>query len=68
MNNLLEGCNTSSKIKALIASRNHTQNDLAKLLEIGASAIVSRITDNRWDVKEIEAIAEHYGVSKQDLI
>ena len=68
MNNLLEGCNTSAKIKALIASRNHTQNDLAKLLELGASAIVYRITENRWDVKEVEKIAEHYGVTKQDLI
>jgi DNA-binding XRE family transcriptional regulator len=68
MNKLLEGCNTSAKIKALIASRNHTQNDLAKLLEIVPSAIVARITDNRWDVKELEKIADAYGVNKQDLI
>ena len=68
MNGLLEGCNTSSKIKALIASRNHTQNDLAKLLNLVPSAIGVRIADNRWDVKELEKIADAYGVSKQDLI
>lgn len=68
MDNILEGCNTSAKIKALIASRDHTQNDLARLLDVGPSAIVSRIADNRWDVKEIEKIADAYGVRKQDLI
>jgi hypothetical protein len=68
MNGLLDGCNTSSKIKALIASRNHTQNDLAKLLDLVPSAIGSRLVDNRWDVKDIEKIAEAYGVNKQDLI
>jgi hypothetical protein len=60
MNGLLDGCNTSSKIKALI--------DLAKLLDLVPSAIGSRIADNRWDVKELEKIADAYGVSKQDLI
>lgn len=68
MESMLTGCNTSEKIKALIASRNQNQNDLAKILGLSAPAIVDRISANRWDVKEIEKIAETFGIGPKELI
>lgn len=68
MGDLLEGCNTSGKIRALMASRDLNQGDLAKLLELSPATIVNRLDDNRWSVKELEKIAAEYGVNKADLI
>ena len=68
MGNLLDGCNTSAKIRALMASRRVTQEEIATLLDFSQSTMVNRLTENRWDVKELETIAATYGVDKSDLI
>jgi transcriptional regulator with XRE-family HTH domain len=68
MGNLLEGCNTSEKIRALMASRRVTQTEMGELLGVSQATIINRFADNRWDVKELEAIAAKYGVDKSDLI
>ena len=68
MSSILEGCNTSSRIRALLASRKNSQDDLAKLFGVGRLTITLRLKQNSWSVKELEKIAEKYGVDKQDLI
>jgi len=68
MSTLLDGCSTSSKIRALLASRGATQTDLSKLLGVSRETVINRLNDNRWDVKELETIAKAYGIEKQDLI
>ena len=68
MDSLLEGCDTSAKLRAFMAARRITQVELASLLKVTRETIINRLTDNRWDVKELEIIATRYGINKSDLI
>lgn len=68
MNGILEGLDTSSKIKALMATRNLTQADIASLLEMTTETIRQRMNANRWEISELKKIAITYGIEVNDLI
>jgi transcriptional regulator with XRE-family HTH domain len=68
MNGILEGLDTTSRIKALIASRNITQADFAKTLSVTPETISNRMRTGKWDVAELKTIAAEYGIEITDLI
>lgn len=68
MTSILSDTNTSQKIRGLLASRGKHQTDLAVLLDLTPSTISSRMARNEWTVKELQIVAEHFGVQTSDLI
>jgi transcriptional regulator with XRE-family HTH domain len=68
MNNWLNGLDTSGKIKVLLTAKGKTEQDLADLLGISRATVINHMAENRWDVKELAAIATAYGVEPTDLI
>jgi transcriptional regulator with XRE-family HTH domain len=68
MDKILEGVDTSGKIKALMATRNLTQKDLATLLNVTGETISNRLAANRWDIKDLERLAKEYHLDTKDLI
>ena len=68
MNSLLKGLDTSGKIRAFMAARDLTQNDLATLLDCTRETIMNRFDANRWRVEDLKKIAKAYNVNPKDLI
>jgi len=68
MANLLEGLDTSAKIRGLIAAHQMTQAELGVLLNITRDTVLNHLAENRWDIKELNKIAEHFKIDTKDLI
>jgi len=68
MNGILEGLDTSSKIKALMATRNLVQYDIALLLGITTETVRQRMNANRWEVNDLKKMADAYGIDVTDLV
>ena len=68
MNSILDGLDTSGKIKALMATRKVTQLELANVLGVTLPTIGNRFDANFWHVDDLKKIAETYNVEVTDLI
>lgn len=67
MDSILRGFNASEKIKAIMVTRKVTQADIANLLGVTSETISNRLAADKWDYKELDKIAEKYGVDPKDL-
>jgi DNA-binding XRE family transcriptional regulator len=68
MGSLFDGLDTTDKIRGLLASRNHNQPELAKILDVTSETISNRMRSRKWEIGELKKIAEAYGVDVYDLI
>ena len=68
MNSILDGLGTSQKIKALMAVRGITQNDLARVVGVSLGTIQNRFDLDRWGVSELKKIAAEYGIDIANII
>jgi len=68
METILNGANTSRKIKAMLAARGLTADTLAPLIDLHTVTIYARMKNNSWSVEEINKIATHYNIDPKDLI
>lgn len=68
MNSLFEGLNTSGKIRALMATRNISQIDLAALLDCTDETVRNWLKADRWDKNDLIKIADKFDINVHDLI
>uniref|UniRef100_A0A6M3JFJ3 HTH cro/C1-type domain-containing protein n=1 Tax=viral metagenome TaxID=1070528 RepID=A0A6M3JFJ3_9ZZZZ len=68
MNSILNGLDTAGKIKALIASRNKSQPDLATILGVSLGTIQNRLEKNDWRMDELKVISNEFQVDLTDLL
>jgi DNA-binding Xre family transcriptional regulator len=68
LNNFFEGLDTSGKLRLLMAAKNMSASDLAKLLDCTRETINHRFEANRWRVNDLQKIAVVLEVKPQDLI
>jgi transcriptional regulator with XRE-family HTH domain len=67
MNNILEGFGTVAKVKALMAAKEMTMEDMAKVLGVSVSTVGNRFDNNDWKLTEMKALAEYFGTELTDL-
>jgi len=68
MSDIFNDLNTSDKIRAFMAIRKIDQIDIANLLDLTTETIRQRLNANRWEVGELQKIADRYEVKITDLI
>ena len=68
METILNGANTSRKIKAMLAARGLNTDTLVPILDLSTVTIYARMKNNSWAVEEINKIAAHHNIDPKDLI
>jgi transcriptional regulator with XRE-family HTH domain len=68
MNGMLDGLNTSGRLRVLMAAKGLTQVDLAAVLDVTRETIVNRFDANRWLIDDLKKISDKYGVDVTELI
>ncbi len=68
MDTLLNGANTSRKIKAMLAARGLNVDTLSPLLDLSTVTIYARMKNNSWSVDDINKIAVRHNIDPKDLI
>ena len=68
MNNILEGVDTTGKVRALMITRNIQQTEMANLLDVTEETIRNRFKRGDWHLKELQVIAAKYNIEVSDLI
>jgi len=68
MEELFKGLNTSEKVRLLMATKNASKVDVAKLLAVTDETIRNWMKANTWDINDLKKIANEYGVEVTDLI
>lgn len=68
MDKILEGLDTSDKIKALMAVKGITRITMGYLLDVTPETISNRLVDNRWKSTDLKKLAALFNVDVRDLI
>ncbi len=68
MDTILNGANTSRKIKAMLAARGLNADTLAPVLDLSTVTIYARMKNNSWSVDDINKIAARHNIDPKDLI
>jgi hypothetical protein len=65
---ILEGLNTSDKIRALIAVNKVNRNAVSAHLEITPETLRDRLDNNRWKSTDLQKLAVLFKIDVRDLI
>ena len=68
MDGILKDVDTSKKIKAIMAIKGLNKQVVADLLDVTEATIRNRLNDDRWNIKDLQKIADAYDVNVHDLI
>jgi len=71
MNGILEGLDTTGKIKVLMAAKGITQVDLSKVTGLSLGTISNRFDPEKkdqWRMDELKKIVDAYQVELTDII
>jgi DNA-binding Xre family transcriptional regulator len=58
----------TATVRHLMLDHNETAEDLAVILGVRPSSFERKLTDTRWTLENVLALADHYGVEPSDII
>ena len=67
MNNVLEGLNTSEKLRVFMAAKKFNPMDIANLLSVTRETVNNRLESDKWFIGDLKKIAAEYDIDIQDL-